>query len=477
MHSIHRTLFDPGRFCPPAAAFLLLVASAVLAPAALARAPEVTFDAPEVDEGNVIIDYSFNRKPQQILDQTCELDPLGFTPCPEGSEQEPKATAYTFTQEGLTAGEYTYNVFFTLTDGGITSASVPFTVEGCLATNATQMTPGSASLGAVINAAAPGDTIEVRGVCVGNFTIDKSLTLQGMGASPTLFGGEFDGAGAVLHVSEVSASVVINDLLITNGNGPSGGDLWVRCVTTDYPCAAGIMSVGSLTLNGSIVSGNLATSILMNGGIAAYGTLILNTSWVSGNQATLGAGGIYFGFGTAVLSDSTVSDNIVVGSGGGGICNCAIDAFFPPTLILNHSTVSGNVTLGDGLSGGSGGGIANIGNAFLNDSTVTGNTAFNKGGGIWTLSGVLFLNDSTVTENTAADEGGGIWTRSNETTLKGSSSVTDNMASEGGGIFVSNFLNSTILNACNSTGVDEWTGALSPNDPEDPPTPTLISCN
>jgi len=53
------------------------------------------------------------------------------------------------------------------------------------------------------------------------------------------------------------------------------------------------------------------------------------------------------------------------------------------------------------------------------------------------------------------------------------SSVTVNTATTAGrGIY--NY--AAILNACDGTGVDEWTGAISPNTPDDPPTPTLITC-
>ena len=88
--------------------------------------------------------------------------------------------------------------------------------------------------------------------------------------------------------------------------------------------------------------------------------------------------------------------------------------------------------------------------------------------------GTIALNGTASVSGNAAQEGsgGGIYNQFN-LTLKSSSSVSGNTAFvDGGGI-----LNEGgTLDACDSSGVDEWTGAISPNDPDDPPTVTLITC-
>ena len=94
-------------------------------------------------------------------------------------------------------------------------------------------------------------------------------------------------------------------------------------------------------------------------------------------------------------------------------------------------TVRGNTAgLGGGIAVEDEGTIG--GTVTLNDSTVTGNTAFGLGGGIFIAGGsppfpapVVTLNDSTVTGNTAGALGGGIL---NDGTLiqNGTSSVTGN---------------------------------------------------
>ncbi len=81
---------------------------------------------------------------------------------------------------------------------------------------------------------------------------------------------------------------------------------------------------------------------------------------------------------------------------------------------------------------------------------MTGNLAA-TGGGIHSESWDPLMIDGTVV-------------------LKGSSSVTGNTATIGGGIRLG------IVKACDADGADEWTGAISPNDPDDPPMVTWLTC-
>ena len=127
----------------------------------------------------------------------------------------------------------------------------------------------SSDLQGLVTVAIPGDTILVRGICVGNYAIDRDLTVAGRG---TLDGG---GNGTVLTVG-AGVHVIIRRLLITNGNGEFGG---------------GIANHGSLTLTGSSsVSGNVASD---GGGAVNHGSLTLSGSAsVTGNTAAHWGGGI-----------------------------------------------------------------------------------------------------------------------------------------------------------------------------------------
>ena len=224
------------------------------------------------------------------------------------------------------------------------------------------------SVQAGVNAAKAGDTLEVKGTCVGNTSVDKSVTLNGVTnkafpGTPTLDGG---GAGTVLHIT--NGTTTVSALEITNGvgNTPSpenqnrlvGGGI---AITGD--------TAGARLLN-SLVTGNSAP--VFGGGIDVDdGTLELVNSTVSGNTAG-GSGGIDIDFATITLTNSTVSGNTSTGNAG-GIWN------FGGTLTLNSSIVSGNT------AGGSGGGVRNEGGGTLTltgTTNITGNQAGTVGGGI-----------------------------------------------------------------------------------------------
>jgi hypothetical protein len=225
------------------------------------------------------------------------------------------------------------------------------------------------------------------------------------------------------------------------------------------------------------------------GGIANSGTLILENSVVSGNIAHGGkkttrsdssfasgvGGGIWSIGGKVTISGSTISNNIASGgeassSGGygGGIANFA-------ELLINKSTVSGNSASGSGSdSGGHGGGIYNSGGILtITNSTIAKNTTSggsvddgragtspfpnsgvnsgvdSGGGGIVNSfrprlgssngysSGILTLTNSTIWGNASASSGGGIinWGSQADITF---CTILANSAASGGGIAVLN---------------------------------------
>src|SRR4029450_5628933 len=97
-------------------------------------------------------------------------------------------------------------------------------------------------------------------------------------------------------------------------------------------------------------------------------------------------------------------------------------------VIASGITVNINgVTIRNGGTGVNGGGIFNAGTLTLTNSTVSGNTAGDDGGGIRNvLGGTLTLTNSTVSGNDAGDEGGGI--RNFGTTNVFSSTIANNRA-------------------------------------------------
>jgi len=113
----------------------------------------------------------------------------------------------------------------------------------CRVTNLTteQVYDGAGSnLQTAINQAASGTRLRVRGICVGNFVIDKKLTLIGRStlAYPvaTL---DADREGRPLTVS-LAGSVVAKDLRVTNG--------FLTRRTSRDAVGGGIFNDGTLTL-------------------------------------------------------------------------------------------------------------------------------------------------------------------------------------------------------------------------------------
>jgi hypothetical protein len=290
-------------------------------------------------------------------------------------------------------------------------------------------------------------------------------------------------------IANVDGAVTLNHSLVT-GNTASQAGGGIASATFDPS------NVATLTLNQSSVSENSqtdpgSTDGLGGGGILnILGTVTLNNSEANGNtaQGFVGGGiasGDYLNFSdtssVVTINNSEVNGNIAPNAGGGGIQNLL------GTLTVRNSRVNGNSSLnGGGISSGPGngglpgatshltvsnsqvngntatapvptpggppappiaaGGIANGGDAVLNNSKVDNNTAsFTSGGGI-VNHGSMTLNNSEVNGNTAAGSGvvasgGGIVSAQGPpgtapTTLTlNNSSVNDNTAGGvGGGI-------------------------------------------
>jgi hypothetical protein len=256
--------------------------------------------------------------------------------------------------------------------------------------------------------------------------LNNSITIRGPGASSLTVeraaGVHFNG-GAVVNVKlDTGESASISGLTIANGEFSGivnfgGGILTVaNCavVNNSHPFAGGgINNVGTMTINGCIISGNTAA---VGGGISNFGTLTITGSKLSGNTATLG-GGIGNAFqGTLTVSDCTLSGNSA--DLGGGIFSDGA-----PTTVRDSVFTGNSATQGGGIYFGaapgllevegstftdkntasdSGGGIYNLGTATVQECHLSGNTAGSAGGGIFNgASGTLTVKDSTVLHNVA----------------------------------------------------------------------------
>ncbi len=123
-------------------------------------------------------------------------------------------------------------------------------------------------------------------------------------------------------------------------------------------------------------------------------------------------------------------------------------------VIHSGATVAiSGLTIEDG-NATEGGGIDNLGNLTLTDSTVTGNTA-NYGGGIYSSFATLSLIGTTVSGNTSQYSGAGIWTSYGTATLT-NSIVSHNHSNRASGGIVSFGNSSTagVLTLIDSTVYD-----------------------
>jgi beta-glucanase (GH16 family) len=186
----------------------------------------------------------------------------------------------------------------------------------------------------------------------GPLDIGKAVTIDGASAPGIAVSGGY--ADRVMIV-DAGASVWVNNLAFVNGYG--------------WQLAGGILNNGDLTLERVLVSDN--------------------TMATDAGDFWQGGGGIYNGEGAMLmLMDSTVANNTAGWSGGG------VYSFLNSATTIVRSTISGNV------SGDVGGGLRLLGNALIENSTVSGNESTGwYGGALFLTDGVADMVNSTVADN------------------------------------------------------------------------------
>jgi len=178
----------------------------------------------------------------------------------------------------------------------------------------------------------------------------------------TLDGGGGERNGPVLWIAR-EAVAEIRGVTITGGNGPLVGAVY---------------NGGTLTLIDSTVSGNEAHGGALGGGVLNDGVMALVNSTVSGNMANENE--------DYPECESECLDELLFDL-------CFTCQPFP----------------------GLGGGIHNLGELTVTNSTVSGNTANDEGGGIYNSDSLTLIN-STVTGN-VAHGGGAVVSPSNKLTI------------------------------------------------------------
>jgi hypothetical protein len=217
----------------------------------------------------------------------------------------------------------------------------------------------------------------------GELLIANSLTINGPGDSNLL---AIDGGsnGSVFEIAS-TATVFISGLTIQNGSSSGNG--------------GGILNNGTLTLNNSTVSGNVANQSgngIYNG---SGGTMTVTNSTLSGNGVSSGAAPAGGGGGIPACREGTICV-----FGGGAIYNAGI-------LTVTNCTLFGNSGKSDGGGIYNGpGATSNLSSSTLFGNFVPGAAACNVGstcvsiGGLFNdPSGRLTLKNTILASNSPAN--------------------------------------------------------------------------
>lgn len=212
------------------------------------------------------------------------------------------------------------------------------------------------------------DVINLTAGCT--YTVPTTLTVESDGGHMVTLNG--NGATIVGNASLVGivtlnnqAEAVINQLTITQGG-------------------SGILNRGTLTLNDSVVTGNVGSNTL-GVGIFNLATLVVRRSTISNNSgASFGAG--ILNQGGLELADSIVSGNAALGQGGG--------IYNQGGLLIHNSTFNENMAnQGAGLY------HEGAGNSSIINSTFLGNEAA-QGGAIYFATAISVFNSTFSGNNT-----------------------------------------------------------------------------
>jgi len=256
-------------------------------------------------------------------------------------------------------------------------------------------------------------------------------------------GNSAENGGAIFSLGAVN---LFNDSQIT-GNSASlnGGGIYLKNETGDARLLSPNVSINnntatngggvavsegaSLDLFRGVISNNTAQN--SGGGIAVENAVLSGSGGtIQGNSATTFGGGISLYAESSVNSiirirSITVSGNSAL-SGGGVMVNAETGAVFSLQL-QDSEVVSNNANFGAGL-------FARKSDLNISDSSISGNSASNSGGGIRLFFSNAEIDRSTIFDNTAPS-GGGIYSSSvNRVVEIVNSTLSANSSSRGAAI-------------------------------------------
>ena len=250
-----------------------------------------------------------------------------------------------------------------------------------------------------------------------------SITDVSQCSSITLTTGEIASSLARVRIqSNAGAPTVIsgNDNSRVINHTGSGGYLLLSNVTIVHGLRTGASALGGciyssaprVSLDHAVVKYCNATgTAAKGGGIYAKNTVDLRDSIVTGNTATQQSASYFKAYGGGIFANavtsynSTISHNDVKSTGGaktskytggGGLFTVATAKLYSTTVNGNYAGKYGAAMLNKGGAGG----------VVIAASTISGNSALHKDGGLWLGSGNATIANSTVAYNYSADANG-----------------------------------------------------------------------
>ena len=250
----------------------------------------------------------------------------------------------------------------------------------------------------------------------GSMTIIKSSTVTGNHSS--IAGGGWTVEGGTLLVSE--GSTISNNTASARGGGVAGNQ-------------NANITIQNSNISNNVAQGNISYPILNGGGgiYTATAALQVSDSTISGNTATARYGGGIFmdESDNVTISGTTISSNQWVGSGGG------IFVSDSDNFALTNSTISGH-TLVNGA--GAGMFVQNSANANITGSTISNNETFSGGAMRTFRAHDMTISESTITGNSASNFGGGLFIATSYRVMVDKSTISSNsvtaLGSKGGGL-------------------------------------------
>jgi hypothetical protein len=225
------------------------------------------------------------------------------------------------------------------------------------------------------------------------------------------------------------AQLVLQDASLENGEN------------TDNPGGGAITNSGSLTLDGSTFSNNVASNY-GGGAVSNFGILAVNNCSFSANSGP--TGGAIYSVGSA--ANVTVNDSVFTGNfgglGGGAIYNSGL-------LTVTASTFANNSVYTGASTSGAGGAIGNAaGRASISACTFDTNSA--GSGGAIDVEGWITVTGSAMVDNSATD--GGAISAEVYPLVMVNSTLSGNMATANGGAIYSASQSAVALTDCTVSG-------------------------